>query len=512
MPPRKKLSRKEIEKQLLALEEKNIVLMDEVDKQVSANRVNYFTPFTGVVDPNKTLLVPKQNPKQEIMLRAMRDPDKRVFTYTGANRVGKSAMWAVILPCLCAGKWLWDGERIMFPHRHPRKIRIVGQDWEKHVKTVVIPALKEWWPAERPLKVKKNANGIEAHFIDVLTGSTIEIMSNFQDSALFEGWHGDAVFYDEPPKRENRVACARGLIDRTGIEVFCMTLLKEAWVDREVIRRFDENGEPDRSIVSVNAEITDNVGYGITLAGVEQFKKTLKPHEIQARIKGVPSYKSGLIWGDFKRTFHDEGGHLVRRFPVPTGWPVDIAIDIHPKKPQAILFLATAPNGYKYLIYEVWENGDGNFIADSIIRIVKANALRVNRVIIDPLSKGDPNHGESLFDVVAKALMPHEMYLETASKDKTSGILKVADMLYGPNRIPSLFFFPDLTRTVMEIEGWMFIDKGDDKGKPSKEEDDMMENLYRLSLLDTRYTPLYDEEYGGDSNRSTSSRDARTGY
>jgi len=63
------------------------------------------------------------------------------------------------------------------------------------------------------------------------------------------------------------------------------------------------------------------------------------------------------------------------------------------------------------------------------------------------------------------------------------------DHLLGPNKMPSLFIFNTLIRTIDEIEGWMY---GDD-GKPVKEDDDFMENLYRMLLLDTEYVPPEDE-------------------
>ena len=145
------------------------------------------------------------------------------------------------------GKFLWSNKSLLhlFNHNKPRKVRLVGQDWEKSVKTVTIPELEKWWPKSRPVKKKKNNVGVDAFWMDEKTGSTLEIMSNGQESDLFEGWSGDLVVYDEPPKRDIRVANARGLVDRLGRELFVMTLLKEAWVDREVIKATTEDGKPN---------------------------------------------------------------------------------------------------------------------------------------------------------------------------------------------------------------------------------------------------------------------------
>jgi|GEM_PF-1962921 len=477
------------------------------------NKVLYFGLFEGEINPNKTLRWPKQNRKQEKLLAAFREPVYKTFTYTGSNRCGKTAVWAAIVPCYCAKKWLWDDEPIDFPHGKPRKIRVVGQDWEKHIATVVVPAMKEWWPKSRMVLTQKNNMGVEAMWTDEETGSTVEIMSNRQDPELFEGWHGDLIIYDEPPRRDIHIACARGLIDRGGRELFCATLLKEAWIDREVIKAMGPDGKPDRTVYTVHATIMDNVGFGITLENVQQFEKLLTEDEKQARIFGVPSYMSGLVYPQFSRKYRPEG-HLVEPFAVPTSWIVDIAIDVHPRKRQAVLFIATSEKNERYVVDEVWEHGDGNWLAEEIVRRVRTNAYRVNRIVIDPLAKGDSNSENTTYDKVQAVLARHDLLLETASKDKDSGIIAVKSHLKGPNNEPSLFVFDSCTRFIAEIEGYMYEDKGENMGKPSKEDDDMMENLYRLCLLDTEYiSPDQDDWFvDEDHGQQYATMDRMAGY
>ena len=441
-------------------------------------------------NPNQPLMdgtYLRANPKQQLLLNAWRSPHYRVFTYTGGNRAGKTSVSTGIIGIsTIMGYWPWDGVHLWFPHKKARKIRIVGQDWEKHIMAVVVPELWKWWPKNRPLaggKPKKNNVGVEYLWIDEKTGSSIEIMSNKQESDLHEGWSGDLIIYDEPPKRSIRVANARGLVDRNGRELFAMTLLKEAWVDQDIIKARLEDGRPDPTVFNVVAETTDNVGFGITQEGVDQFAKTLTDEEKDARLRGIPSYMSGLVYPQFKRDIH-----LKKRFRVPLDWPVDFAFDIHPRKPHSVLFIATAPNGLKYLIHEIREHGDGKQIAESAIRIVNWGQYRINRVIIDPLSKADSNEENTTFEKVARVLARYDILLETASKNKDAGILQVKEHLMGPNNEPSLFIFDDLIYTIKEIESLMW-EKTDlaDVEKASKTEDDMMENLYRLILLDTVY-------------------------
>lgn len=469
-----KPTKEELLDKLKVLETKEAEILADMISYKTDNRIEFFT---------------RPNPPQEKLLKAWDDDSNKVFTYTGANRTGKTTIGAILAIATCIGFFPWNKKRIPFPHNKPRKVRYIGQDWEVQIKGTIVPELEKWWPKNRPVTKKKNSIGVEALWTDVMTGSTIQILSNGQDSELHEGWFGDLVNYDEPPKRDIRVANARGLVDRGGRELFCMTLLKEAWVDREVIKAIDEDtGRPDNTVFNIHAIIYDNVGFGITEENVKQFAKTLTDDEKDARLKGIPSYMSGLVY-----PYYNRKSHVRERFQVPIDWMVDVAIDIHPREKQALLFCAIAPNGMKYLVNEIWGHGDGTWVGQELIRCGKMNSYRLNRIIIDPLAKADSNNEYTVFGKIQEVLWQYGHMLETASKEKTSGILEVKNHLVGANKQPSLFIFDDLIRTIFEIEGYMY-DK--ETQKPKKEDDHMMENLYRLMLLNTVWEPIVfaDEE------------------
>lgn len=90
------------------------------------------------------------NPPQFELLEAWKDLEKKVFTMTGSNRLGKTLLGVVISLSVMFGEWPWSGEKIEFPHKDPRKVRYVGQGWESHIKTVVEPELRKMWPACTP--------------------------------------------------------------------------------------------------------------------------------------------------------------------------------------------------------------------------------------------------------------------------------------------------------------------------------------------------------------------------
>lgn len=432
--------------------------------------------------------------------------------YFGGGIVHHNTFLGVTLAISTAiGKYIWSGDRLWFPHNEPREIRYIGQGLHDHLEDVVIPAFHKLWPRARPVSVKKDKEGLETKWTDRKTGSVIHILSNTQPPKKQEGWYGDLVVFDEPPSRDIYLANTRGLTDREGKEIFCCTLIDEPWIHQEIVRKRMDDGRPDPSIYSVVADTYDNVGYGITKKGADQYKNKLRPEEIEARIHGQPAYMSGLILPMFSRNSTKHGGHLMPRFDIPSHWPVDIAIDVHPRKKQAILFCATDTHNFKYLCDEIWDNGNADWIADKIIKMVHKRKYRVNKIIIDPLSKGDGNNEYTMFETIENKLFAQGIILETATKDKDQGIIEIKEHLRGPNGMASCFVFNDLVRTIYEAEGWMWDEKTQ---KASKNDDDMMENLYRIMLLGTEYSSPIMDMYGDEpyESPSDSGRDPVTGY
>jgi hypothetical protein len=173
-------------------------------------------------------------------------------------------------------------------------------------------------------------------------------------------------------------------------------------------------------------------------------------------------------------------------------------IDWHTNKPHAVSYYAVDPHGMWYLVDETWVNESAEEVADRIIRKTKSDdCWRIERAFIDPLSKGDTQYSKRMgiqiddsYTTIETRLRGAGIRLETASKDKGSGIKNVEKMLSGVNGRPSLFFFRSLVNkipnegTVWEMQRWNY----DEDGNPKKENDHFCENLYRLTLTGVKYT------------------------
>lgn len=500
---------KEQRKKLNAEEEKYRV---KLEKNEIENKIFYLgIEGKEYIGPNNKW---KLNAIQKILIEAVKDPANMVFTYTGANRIGKTFITMIIIYSFLTGKFPWEPEEMtghlweLFGWKPPIKIRWVGQDWEKHVKTVLIPIINELWPKSHPIQSRNNNVGVPAIWTEGKYNGTLEIMSNASDSSLFEGWHGHLIAYDEPPKRNVRVACARGLIDTNGKELFAMTLLKEPWVHQEVINRVLEDGRLDPSVFNISGDINVNIGHGITKKGVDQFALTLNDEEKTARLKGIPSYLSGKILSI------DRTKHIKERFEIPSHWEVDVAIDIGVAKPHDIMYLAISPRNFKYVFFERQVTGDGVALGNQIISDIEKYNMRVANIICDPLAKSNKNEENTTWQKIEIVLNKYGYFLQAGAKDKESGILLIQSSLSSKYGEPSLYIFRDCVRAILQLDGWMYDDQGIPKKYKINEKpgDDQCENLYRLLLLETQYTDPIEDEGREDPYYEQTERNPYTGY
>lgn len=466
-------------------------LLKERYAYVHANKIEYF----GIKDEEEAeihkdccKLFRGPNPKQKLIIDNWYDLEKRIFCLTGSDKFGKTTMGAILAISLCKGYWPWDKEKKPISNP-PVIVRWIGQDWEVHIKTVIEMMLDDWWPKNFGVTTSKNNQGVKATW-NCVNKSILYLLSNKQDERVHAGKDPHYVLYDEPPVRGIYIENARGLSATTadppsfeGRTFLSASLIREPWVYREIIRRRNKDGTPDMSVYNVHGEIYDNLGYGLTQAGIDIFASNLTSEEKLIRLYGKPAFLSGLIYPQY-----DRDKHVEKPFKVPLEDIVDIAIDCHPSKENAVLFMSTDKRNYKHLVDEIFMHGDGTEIGDEIIRKVTQNAYRVGSVLIDSSAKGDTNNTFSTFEKVDAVLNKYGFYLQTYKKDEDGGIKNARKLLLSPNREVVLKIFSDLPRTIFEIEGYMIDIKTQ---KPQTIDNDMMDNLYALANLDTQwYSPI----------------------
>jgi hypothetical protein len=432
---------------------------------------------------NKIEFFSNYYPKQQEILDAFLDPRYIIIIFCGANQIGKTMLLTILGVSTMIGYYPWSGQRIRwFSHNGPRKVRFVGPNWDAHKEEgQIYETMEEWWPRSREVKTKGSQNCGKAIWRDIETNSTMVMASAESKTKAHEGKKFDLVLFDEPCPRPIWIANKRGLIARRGKAVFGMTLLEEDWIDAEIVHKKDDMGRPDKSVYAVEATIYDNEGYGLTKKGIEEFESGLSDEDRQARMLGIPAYKTGLVLKQF-----NERTHIKVKSKVSLEWIVEISIDFHPRKRQAVSFVGHNRRGERWVIDEIWEFGSGRVIAEEIVRRVKANSYRVEHdVLIDPLAKGDGNNDDgSSFDQIERILIHHGMGLDAGSKDRDGGILALQDYLLSQNGISSLYVMHHCVRTIHEFNSWIW---NKDTQKAVDKNDDMMSNLYRILLRDSTW-------------------------
>lgn len=424
------------------------------------------------------------------------------YARTG-NRFGKSEMGGAEDVAFAMGfrPWLLDDDplRKLGIPKHPTKGLVVSIDWDKSEEAFTsfeTGKLFKYIPKDNLIGYEKNHSGaIDLIRVRHVSGgvSTIHLdtVKSFKQNPLGqETSYWDWIHYDEPPEEGMYKANIRGLIDRDGRVWFTCTPLEEPWIDQMFLPDVQEQTKANIG-VHIDGDFwmltgaTDDNPY-LTRDAIERVMSQYSEEERETRRSGIPRAYSGLVYKEFQWETH------VYRDP-PLGWkswsepPQDycirFAIDYHPRKPHHVMFIATSPNEYHYIFAELFVSC---LMSELVAEIRLSLHLREPTVpgLIDPLSD-TPNRVTDITPL--EELLRLGLPVMAATKDPYNGILAVKELLKTRDRArnPILTFNAACRRTLFEIARGYVWDE--DTNKPKKENDDAMENLYRLALQGLTY-------------------------
>ena len=330
---------------------------------------------------------------------------------------------------------------------------------------------------------------------------TVESYKHARLSQESSDW--DFIHYDEPPPQSMFVANKRGLTDRHGKFWVNATAIEETWINDEFCpptqnflvdvpnEGFGFNKtEFGGSRYIIAASIYDNPY--ISEAGVAEYAASLNADEKECRLHGLPMSMAGLIYKEFAYDVH-----VLRE--VPQGWEdyyippkdytVRVWLDYHTRLPQAVLFFATDPKGRVFVYDELFDDNLIDPVAKSILS--KTKGYFVADLEIDPFAViPHPVTNESIVD----EFMKYDLFFEKATKDLTTGIIKVRERLKerDPQGQPTIYFSPRLRQTLYEFSHYVYDLK---KNEPKDENNHMMENLYRAVLSGLPYVEAPKKSY-----------------
>ena len=409
------------------------------------------------------------------------------------NRFGKSLMG-------CAEDIAWAmGHRIWYPEgdvrrtvgipQRPTKGLIITTDfdvvdevWTSQRRT---PPGKIWqlMPADFVKRAERNHGGVIDHVFcqngSSITWNTVKSWQNDPQSLESVDW--DWIHIDEPCPEDMWKAASRGLIDRDGFAWFTLTPLREVWINDMFFPRRHKDS-PDKAIVQGSKWAIQGATYDnpyLSKAAIEEYSESLTNDEKQCRLYGLPLDLSGIVYKEF-----DWDRHVLKELPLgwtafnkpPTNYTLYLGIDPHPQTPHAVLFCAVSPLGQRFFFNEIFEHCTIRELARAIQD--RYAGYYVARILCDPLAYiNDPITGTNIADEFAA----NGVFVEKATKDLSTGILRVKEELKKDN---NYYFSPNLDETLWEFERYVWDEK---ENKPVDANDHMMENLYRLTLLNPRW-------------------------
>lgn len=371
------------------------------------------------------------------------------------------------------------------------------------------PGLMPMSALDSKLPWKKNQQGVIERF-NGKEGQQLYLMSYDQDPKQFEGFDIHYAMMDEPPLRRIWKGIWARLTDHMGSAWITSTPLSEPWVHEELA------SDPNNFVIYVNTH--DNIGFGLTQEGVDDFERGLDADERITRIEGKPAHLTGLVYKSYNRQVH-----CLKRedFEPSVTYGYWMHVDPHPREPHAAVWMAIRPDDVHIVIGAI-RNTDPNNLVSSFAeqclnyeqKFLGLRSSDVNR-LIDPLSKTPSvtQDGITILDEFAE----HGLDFIAGSKDRNTAIALVREKLnYSKQKgiRPTLYFLDDLDGVLREMVNYVYDEHKtaraaqDNKAKPEprKKNDHYIEGIHRIEL-DSPYAPgpgdLEDEyEFSSQSSGS----------
>lgn len=389
----------------------------------------------------------------------------------------------------------------------PTKGLIIVQDWEKSKevfteqegenkgklfhyipKNALVDFTRNHSGAIDRILIRHRSGGLSAIHIDT-------IKSYKQDPMALESSIWDWIHVDEPCPEGMFKAAARGLMRRNGRAWLNLTALREPWIQDmfapDTLQLSDTvTNMINNDKIMIPASMHDNPH--LSPEGRAAFISLLTEDERECRVSGIPAAYSGIVYKEFR---WDK--HVLK--DVPKGWkswdepPADhcirYAIDYHPRKPHHVLFLATSSLDVTFAYAEIHVSCLASEMVEEIKHVLKNRDATVPG-LIDPLAK-TPNQVTDI--TFMDELVRQGLALLPATKDPQNGIIKAKEVLSQRDKKdqPTFFVRSTLKRFIFEISRGFVWDG--ETNKPLKENDDAMENFYRLCLQGLSYIEPADD-------------------
>ena len=440
-----------------------VAITDELQRRERQRLLFEMFPDTG---PNRRELYPKHM----AFFEAGATHRERVFL--AGNRVGKTVAAGCEVAYHLTGLYptWWKGKRFDGPvrvlasgdtHETTRDIlqdKLLGgtTDRPEKIGTGLIPGkhLLSWVP--RP-HVK---GAIERATVRHVSGGESELWlrSYEQGREIFQGFELDVFWPDEECPQDVYEEGMVRLMTRKGISMLTFTPLEGLTeLVSSLITPADEQAAAGRSVVQCG---WDDVPHLDEQIKAEMMAK-LKPHQRDARTKGVPSLGSGAIYPV------EEADITVDPFQIPDHWPRAYALDVGWNRTAALWGALDREND---ILYAYSEHYRGQAEPAVHAQAIKARGEWIHGAI-DPASRGRSQvDGQQLLSMYEDL----DLVLHPADNAVEAGIYEVWQRLSSGR----LKVFKSCTNWLAEYR----IYRRDDKGRIVKANDHLMDTTRYLVM------------------------------
>lgn len=301
--------------------------------EMERNRLAFFVP----------------NLVQEPFIKAIGLGKKKMYFNCAANSTGKTTSVAQVL-----GNIFWGTQNQWFNAPVYRNWNFGKTAWyvsePTALMTKVVPEIKKWFPRDRYIFTKAGR-----HFESYLktdTGFELSLLSYDQKPKEFEAADVSILVLDEPPPRQIWTALAtrtRGL----GMIIFTMTpLYHSGWIFDEIINNPEQRKYIEVFYGDVEDVCSDHRPRGImTHAQIEFLAQQYDEDEKEARLHGKPMHLVGNVIKEVDPNIHRYFDKEPQEF-TQNDHTIYCAMDIHDRKPPAIIWAAVGRDGKKWVVDE----------------------------------------------------------------------------------------------------------------------------------------------------------------
>jgi len=382
---------------------------------------------------NRRFLFYKPNPKQDSFHGAGKEAIERLFL--AGNRTGKTYCGCIEDAIHLTGvypEW-WEGHRF----DHPIVAWVASENYEitrNVLQKMLIGGYSEEGEfmnglIQDDLIIRKAmlvgvGGAIDYVQVKHIKGiSTLYFKSYKQGREKFQGARCHLIHLDEEPPKDIYTECAMRLADVDGLGqgrlILTMTPLKgytemmSYFLEQRTARIKDNNVQSienlqseDYELVRTDPELTINGKYYIQATWDDnlhlsedtkkQLRATLKPYELEAREKGIPSIGSGLVYQVQESEF------LIEPIEIKQQWACVFGMDVGFFAPTAVVFLAHDRDNDMLYVYKEYSVSEKTAAQHAYSLKLMGCDWMIG--ICDPaVNQGSQRDGERLMDDYKKA-------------------------------------------------------------------------------------------------------------